>query len=321
MKGLNAFADASSMHGIKYVLSENRKKSTRMFWTSAIFLSACGLGYYVYNSTYKFVYDPEIVMKARDRNAIDFPAPAVTICSNLFAKDELANLFYIVHNANAKRPFNVTKKSCEYLAANIQWCQPKFAHNIYEFICQNQSFHSINVLKMINESALNIKQTFQNCEKGECERAVLRVFTDYGICFVRNTLSFSSIFNTDVIHDDFKCYLKFFNDSGNIVEDVSPWTPERGYESPDVEYPYRVTRNLEFTFRPRLTAIEKENLCGLKNFRVYFHKPNEILTPFHESIFLNFDEVRKVLITLITILMFRYFPVHGISCVPKKSSN
>jgi Amiloride-sensitive sodium channel len=320
MQGLNEFAEASSVHGIKYILSQNRIKSTRIFWTIAIFFSACGLGYYVYTGYHKFVYDPEIVMKTRDRPATDFPAPAITICSNLFAKDKLANLSYVYSNLNSK--INLKKKNCDYLTANLHWCQPAFASMMMAYLCPDW-FDHVNILKLINDSAFSIREMFFTCNdpRPECDKNYMRIFTDFGICYVRNSMSFSSIFNTDVIHDDFKCYQNMTKKGGlkTLVEDNSMWSPEKGYQLPHgvLAYPWRAERELVFVSQPIINVNDKENICALKNFRVYFHKPNEILTPLHESTYLNFDEVRNCGSLVLNTLTFQFFSTWSFEFFPK----
>jgi hypothetical protein len=78
----------------------------------------------------------------------------------------------------------------------------------------------------------------------------------------------------------------------NRTEDQSQWSPEKGFWPENNTYPDRAERDHTFLFRPMLSAKEKMNLCALKNFRVFFHKPNEIMTPYHEFVYVNFDEVR-----------------------------
>lgn len=51
-------------------------------------------------------------------------------------------------------------------------------------------------------------------------------------------------------------------------------------------------------FKPILNETDKENYCLVKSFKIYLHKPNEIPTPYHESIYLNYEESMEVTITL-----------------------
>jgi hypothetical protein len=281
------YASASSIHGVKYVLSNHRNTSTRIFWSIAILLSICGFSYYIYFAYIKFMYEIEIVIRPRDRNAAEFPAPATTLCSGLFARDSLVNISYVYKNyVTLKGRLNLTETECRYMAANFHWCQPAFNYFVTEYVCPKFELNKLNVLKLIDNSALTTEQTFLFCDKGRCP-GISRVFTDYGICFTRNSLSYSSIFNNKTIHDDFKCYKRMIN----RTEDQSQWSPEGGFWPENNTYPYRAERNLNFEFYPYLSVRERNNLCALKNFRVFLHKPNEILTPFHESIYVNFDEV------------------------------
>lgn len=90
---------------------------------------------------------------------------------------------------------------------------------------------------------------------------------------------------TQFIHED------FMNITTRLDNESEPlWTPEKGYKNENVEYPHRAAKAYYQVFSPRMSKAEKENVCNFKNYKVYIHKPNEILTPYHESIFVNYDE-------------------------------
>jgi Amiloride-sensitive sodium channel len=237
MKSIDVYANESSIHGIRYILSKNQQVSTRIIWIIAIILSVCGFSYYIYAASVKYMIEPEIVLKSNDRNAVDFPAPGITICSNLFAKDNLANLYFIFKNYVALNgTLNLSKSTCDYLAANLHWCQPVAAKSFMIMSCPNYTFSDLNVLELINKSALFTSTAFRGCANRECDREISRIFTDFGICFTRNTLSFSSIFNNKTIHDDFKCYKRMVNDT---LEENSQWSPEKGFWPVNNTYPLR----------------------------------------------------------------------------------
>lgn len=121
---------------------------------------------------------------------------------------------------------------------------------------------------------------------------MFKVFTDFGICFTTNMLSSSMIFNSDVIHDDFKKIKTLF-----INESEPLWTSEKGYLNEYLKFPHRANQNFSVPLRPMLNEIDKENTCGVKAFLVFVHKPNEVLTPFHDRIFLRFDELMEIKVT------------------------
>lgn len=94
-------------------------------------------------------------MKARERNSSEFPAPAITICSNLFARNETANFFKSLRIFTEKLPFKFSKEECFVLVANVHWCQPAFGR-LVETLCGQFDIERINVLDIVNRSALTV---------------------------------------------------------------------------------------------------------------------------------------------------------------------
>ena len=170
----------------------------------------------------------------------------------------------------------------------MYWCR---SSNLYflRSLCQNIS--KLNYFDAINESAPTNDEMLLECLLSPkfCKKSMVRAFTAFGMCYTFNMQGFNTIFNTEVIHDDFKCYLR------NTYEDASDiqWTAEKGYETIDTNFPERAKRGM-FTFMmPLLSTLYKGNICTLDSFRIFFHKTNEIVTPYHESINLKYNEVVK----------------------------
>jgi Amiloride-sensitive sodium channel len=304
MHKLDKFAGAGAVHGVKYILGSNYSKITRFLWTIALLLSICGFFFYIRIAYQKLMFQPELVIKVTDRNFSDFPAPAVTICSNLFARNNTASIsdFYITTTRKKRLNFlkytfevNLTVEQCACLTANIHWCQPNLSTQVMKY-CTDPRLEKINVLDYIDGSAHLTSDAFLMCSDSRCDDRIKRVFTDSGICYTVNLLSYSSLFNTEIIHEDFK---EFFlrTEMNSDREELSKWSPESGYSSPDQTYPQRANLNmLNFSFIPILSAIDKDNVCAMHNFRIILHKPNEIATPFHEVVFLNYNEVSLIIL-------------------------
>lgn len=113
-----------------------------------------------------------------------------------------------------------------------------------------------------------------------------------GMCFTANMMTSSQIF-TDEIHEDFKkLKTKFSNETDPL------WTPEKGYKNENVTFPMKAGRGeFQLNMQPILNKTDKDNICALETFRIYFHKPNEIATPFHTSIYLSYEEYLEFSIT------------------------
>lgn len=92
-----------------------------------------------------------------------------------------------------------------------------------------------------------------------------------------------------VIHEDFKRIITQHNDESEPL-----WSPEKGFRNERLRFPARTSRGFSIGFLPILNKTDKENICALKTFKLYVHKPNEIPTPFHESIYLNYEEYLEI---------------------------
>lgn len=106
-------------------------------------------------------------------------------------------------------------------------------------------------------------------------------------------MSANMIFNTEVIHDDFKRIKTLFTNESEPF-----WTPEQGYINEHVNFPNRTNRDYNIRFSLTLNELDKNNICGVyQTFFVFIHKPNEILTDYHDGIFLNYGDYMKIKIT------------------------
>lgn len=94
-------------------------------------------------------------MKTRELNASEFPAPAVTICSNLFSRNNSANFYETNKKFFSRIPMNYSKQECERFAANLAWCQPSYGV-MAEKVCKQHDILNIDMLEVIKESALQV---------------------------------------------------------------------------------------------------------------------------------------------------------------------
>jgi hypothetical protein len=287
MQKLEEFGKFSSIHGIEHILTSKNSKFRRIFWLFAILISICGFAYYVYSSYRRLMIDPETVMKATDRNSRDFPAPAVTVCPGLFAKSEMVNLTKSFEYTVTKKEFSDSE--CKFLEPNFHWCQSTIAEHIIPKLCKHYLSSNQSVVDLISKSAEEIADIFPRCKDIPCESYYSRVFTDYGICYTWNSLSFSFVFDTQTIHDDFKCYQKI---KKNTTEEmISNWTPENGYVLSNFDFPARATKGPFYFAFLKIKNKYKSNMCDSSSFRIYLHKPNEVVMPSHLIEYLNFGQV------------------------------
>lgn len=176
-----------SIHGTNNIFGENRSKFVRVFWVFIFICSFSGFCFYLYSVFVKWKYTPDIVMDSREKNSKDFPFPAITICTPLFARDNLANLVKSYEKIINKEKVEFSKSECNYFAANINWCSAdKYEiHEIVKKSCHNQldEINKIQVLKTITESSLNITELFGLVQG---RNKLRRIFTRMGICFTNN---------------------------------------------------------------------------------------------------------------------------------------
>jgi hypothetical protein len=98
-------------------------------------------------------------MKAREVNASNFPVPAITICSSLFARESSANFYETNKKFFDRTPMNYSKQECERFSANLQWCQGNFGL-MAKRVCSKYDILNIDVLKTLFESSLEVKLNF-----------------------------------------------------------------------------------------------------------------------------------------------------------------
>lgn len=82
-----------------------------------------GLSYYAYGVYMKWNIEPDIGLTLRMRPMREIPFPAITICSPLFAREQMANFshFYAEYTAKGGKVLpDLTPEEQNYLAANTQ---------------------------------------------------------------------------------------------------------------------------------------------------------------------------------------------------------
>lgn len=233
------------------------------------------------------MFEPEILIKANERSLKDFPFPAITVCPNVFARDNLVNFIDIF---NKSKKFN--DEECELQFSNVLWCQREVLDYIVS-IC-NDSLVKVNVVENILKSSLEPEELFVV----GINQPQKTVFSGNGPCFTFNGLSFSELFNTENIHDDFKQFLKFIvseNENETDIEDTSTWSPEKGLKLMEDSDLILLNNHGKMQYTLKVSPEDTKNVCDAETFRIFIHKPNEIVTKMHQNYALNYNEVRKCL--------------------------
>lgn len=193
-------ASEISIHSFLYIFGGNQRKIVRFFWILILVCSFSGFSFYFYVAYIKWHTLPDIVMDSREKNSRDFPFPAITICSPLFARANITHFLYIYKSAMLKeKNGSLSQSECEFYAANSCWCLPKYKVNydLIRHICRSyrQGIDNMNIIDMLSESAPEEREFALNPN----QHKLRRVFTADGICFtynmqVRKFIKFRSLF-------------------------------------------------------------------------------------------------------------------------------
>ncbi|KAG5676491.1 hypothetical protein PVAND_006322 [Polypedilum vanderplanki] len=313
---LNTYASESTIHGVRYIVGgDNQNRSIRIFWICAFFLSIIGLGYYAYGVYMKWSINPDIGLTIRMRPMREIPFPAITICSPLFARDSLANYsnYYAEFTSKSGKiiPF-LKPEEQNYLAANIQACSPTSSSMVMKG-CANRS--DKNFPKLLRESSLDVSELFAACRFKKnymkCEKILNRVLTNNGYCYTLNMQGYHTIFNNEIskhfesyrrktISKSFDKEQKLYNETFNDEKDKEIWTLDKGYTTNDDDvFPIRAIKINQLSVYMKLTEKDATNLCLSqgKGYKIIFHLPNEIPTPFHDEYFIPFNFERMMTLT------------------------
>ncbi|KAG5680507.1 hypothetical protein PVAND_010014 [Polypedilum vanderplanki] len=291
--------------------------ASRIFYTFSFICTTLAFLFYVYRAYKKWKIIPDIVIRKNQKFLGEIPFPAVTICSPVFSRPEL--LYYPNYSSdtlksNIKVLAKITPNEANYYISNMQACNPSYTA-VIEVIKTIQTRN--NTVELLNESFLSVDEVFAMCHYAakltECKRLFNRVLTDRGFCYSFNMQGFNTIFNADVISDDFNSYKRRkiskspykhhdlhserINDDNETVE----WTLDKGFiEDHDNDIiPVAADKNTNLGIYLFVDKNNLENSCTkyANTFNYYFHLPNEISTQMHKKHFIPINEKNIVTLT------------------------
>jgi amiloride-sensitive sodium channel len=295
----------SSMHGLRHITDQRRNKLSRLFWFCVVCASISLLFFSGYNVYLKWNVEPEIGLRVNQKSMSDLPFPAVTICSPIFARDNLSNFTKAADAFKAKNPVKFSSSEQNYFAANSHGCAPSVMKFVME-TCKNRT--DFNTMKLINESSLYPDEMLKACNfRGlpfACSRLFTRILTDYGYCFTYNMLDHSQLFNEGIISPEFDSFKKTTGQFGSNLS--IQWTLDESYtvgKNHTILFPVRAIKNNILSLYAYLNETDSTNVCqGTgKVFPIILHMPNETPTPFHEELYFEFGR-RKV----VTLMIKKY---------------
>jgi amiloride-sensitive sodium channel len=311
---VNIFANYNSIPGIERIVDKSTKKITKILWIISILLSICGLIYYTRISYFKLTLMPEITLSSKVTLAREIPFPALTICTSTFPRD-MDTILHPDVIIRRKDDHDLTPHEQSHFAASIQFCGPPSLAEKVAPKFRNRS--ETNIVKLLRN------QTFYDeidiCEfrtlKIDCSKIINQVMTGLGKCWSYNLQGFSSIFNENVISDDFdfykrknlskfphiesKLYNETFSDENNDYKEV--WSLENGYCVNDDEVlPVRASKMNLISFRLSInlenTKHGRYSYCTYygSGYNYFIHLPNEMPSVLNLRYFLQYHEHRHI---------------------------
>ncbi|KAG5675383.1 hypothetical protein PVAND_005291 [Polypedilum vanderplanki] len=294
--------EKSTIHGIGYIFDKNEKILVRLLWFIIFILSNVGFGFYAYNIYMKWTFEPDILVREKSKLLTDIPFPAVTICSPLFAKNQLANLAQFELKFREKKynvyP-NLSQSEINYMTSNIQTCDLNYLLKLERFYRRRDNN---DVLKLLDESFRSIDEVLFGCRrngaKDRCKKVFIRMITHRGFCYTFNIQGHSVIFNNEDLSSAFDypnvtAAIDVYPKSLNINElNFTKWSLDKeflDYKFNNIRFLYplraKVERNAYQNIYMFINASDTNNLCWsfAKSFSFYIHLPNEILSPLHKE--------------------------------------
>ncbi|CAG9804614.1 unnamed protein product [Chironomus riparius] len=315
MKASSKLIENISIHGIGYIFVRHASKYTRVFWSLVVLASIGGLLFNNYLLYQKLNEIPDINVRTAQVFSSKIPFPAITVCTPLFAKNHLGHFYNTsaLLRGMTKVKLNLPIDEQNYLASNIHACSPDLSMSL-KFHVENRTEN--NIIKLLNESSLTLSEAIINCGfKGfvtDCTFIFNRVLTDRGFCYTFNQQSFNTIFNEEVISEDFHSYKRsnirksmyvanpLIKEKLDDTNEVFKWSLDNGYQKDheDDSVPVTANKGKYFAFNPYLNESDTKNVCmNIGNiFSFYIHLPNEIMLPMHQEHYVEFKKKRDIIL-------------------------
>lgn len=96
--------------------------------------------------------------RTRELKSSEFPAAAVTVCPNAFAKDNIVNVIETKSNQMKGIPMNLTKDQCLVLTANFHWCHGHEVAFIAQDVCDKFDIEGVNVFETVENSSYEVRE-------------------------------------------------------------------------------------------------------------------------------------------------------------------
>ncbi|RZF47249.1 hypothetical protein LSTR_LSTR004958 [Laodelphax striatellus] len=261
------YCEASTLHGVKYVVSRDRPLFERTWWMIAILCSFLWSLYLIQQVWEKWNNSPVIVSFAEKSTSVwQIPFPAVTICSENKARQTIYNYTKYHHMNDSELTDDLFEK-----------------REVISLICDqhinNGGELTINESKIefLEEVASPFEEVLFVCkwkeQLKECTEFFTPIMTEEGYCFTSNSLNHFDFYHNDGLNS------KYMESLPNATD----WNLEEGYKdsSPVDTYPRRAIGSGKKSGLTILMMARKNDLdylCrgAVQGFKVTMHNPAEI---------------------------------------------
>ncbi|KAG5671928.1 hypothetical protein PVAND_002096 [Polypedilum vanderplanki] len=293
--------------GFQAIINKRNSCLTRFFWLIALSASIGGLLFHLVVLYRKYGYEPDLGVKISQKPMRDIPFPAITICSPVFAKNNIVNYrkFGMFFEMTGK---NLTTEQKNYFAANYQVCNPSDEIGDYEIVSHFLKKRTdFDLIKLVEETSLNVTDLMLVCAVHgvpiDCTKIFTRVLTDFGLCFTFNMQANEIIYNS-IASDSFKARTPETWNKSNKTNKRAVWTLDKSFpkDFKDDQIPYRAVKKNRLSILLNLKQENAENFCPTmgKVFTTILHLPNEVPTIFHDQYFTQYNYGRRFLLSAIS---------------------
>jgi amiloride-sensitive sodium channel len=277
----------SSFHGVAFIFGPNRNIFVRIFWSTILFASTCGLFYYIHGAYIKWLVEPDIIAKSYVRNVTEFPLPAFTVCPRIFGRNEeiKAHQFF----DGSLDLSSIDKHTCKIIKTHIHWCdvysveEPDFSLN------PKCNFTSDSLLEDLNSTFPDIKFLVDMVDVTD---KISRTITSHGLCLTYNMYS-KNIFNND-ISDDLRGFI-------NTNDPDDEWSADNQFSTSNSSYPPHLKERARTQITIEIPRQDVENYCTEswnKTFMFFIHPPNQFPTRFTKKLEINYGTMNSFYIEM-----------------------
>lgn len=221
------------------------------------------------------VVTPVTITNTHEIRSDEFPFPALTFCSSIFAKNSsfvYAEMIGEIYK-NPNYLNEIDKIQRDSFIANSNWCAPNIVAPAMNM--SNLTEFDVDIMKVLSESRPSLEEFIHECRiKNQvisCSKLFTRLLTYKSFCYSFNLLNLKNIFNSQVSED-------FFTD--DLKNENEIWSLDNQFKSSNSNYPLRSSKTTEIHLIFKHSKKDFKNICSTfpRSFLWFLHLPSEIAT-------------------------------------------